>query len=500
MHARSAIRRGLSGVAAILAASAALAGTPAHAAEEPVLAVSLNDLTISADGSPGKVAFIHVFLRAVQNPVLTIDSSDLAGVATVEVPDGCSDAGTTVTCHLPSGADLRGDLPVLVHPAPGSKAGDSGSLVVRTSGDNVAPDEHSSEVTLAGDGIDLVVIDPEFHTSAHTGEALTLPIAAYNAGNRASNGIRFTLQFDHGIMPEIYDNCAYGDENNQRVAVCETDDVLAPGDVIGGDFGVSIAKDSPPEPLVDIFAQGLAEAPLPLSVTVHRQASTGRTLKLSIRSMSANALPTDVDQADNFGAQSISVVNSHHDLAAVGATASGGQGAVVKVPVAAKNLGPAALDSTRPRLPAVRTFFTVPPGTTVVAVPQGCSAVVVLGNGQTTDERGKTGEQHYACWTGPTLLLPGKSTQVTFSLRIDTVTTGATGKSSVDDTFDTGAKPYKDDNPADNTADVVINPAGGSGGGLPVTGSPTTMLATGGALVVLLGAVLLLVARRRRTA
>src|SRR5262249_30521951 len=152
----------------------------------------------------------------------------------------------------------------------------------------------------------------------------------------------------------------------------------------------------------------------------------------------------------------IKVLDSHHDLAGAGTTVSGAQGATVNVAIGAKNLGPAALDSTRANLPAVQTFFTVPPGTTAVTAPQICFSVVDLGNGQTTEERGKPGGHYYHCWPGPTLLVPGKSALATFALRIDSVTTSTTGKSSVDDTFE-APKVYQDDNAADNTADVVVN-------------------------------------------
>ena len=101
---------------------------------------------------------------------------------------------------------------------------------------------------------------------------------------------------------------------------------------------------------------------------------------------------------------------------------------------------------------------------------------------------------------------------MTFSLKILKVTTGAKGTVSLNDKFADPAV-YPDDNAADNSADVIINPGDGAGGnssggnssggnssgggGLPVTGAATGAIAAAGVLVLVLGLVLVLLGRRR---
>src|SRR2546421_2612093 len=83
-----------------LATAAALAGAQAASADtEPSFFAGFNgDITIGVDPSPGKAVPLYGQMIGVQNPSIAIDTSGLAGVATVDTPDGCTASGTTVTC------------------------------------------------------------------------------------------------------------------------------------------------------------------------------------------------------------------------------------------------------------------------------------------------------------------------------------------------------------------------------------------------------------------
>jgi LPXTG-motif cell wall-anchored protein len=91
---------------------------------------------------------------------------------------------------------------------------------------------------------------------------------------------------------------------------------------------------------------------------------------------------------------------------------------------------------------------------------------------------------------------------VDFGLRIDEVVPDATGTISLDVVTRWGNDPKK----GNNTAKLIVNPAGGTdatppaddGGSLPITGAPTAPLVGVGA-ALLVGGAGLLVVRRRRT-
>jgi hypothetical protein len=89
---------------------------------------------------------------------------------------------------------------------------------------------------------------------------------------------------------------------------------------------------------------------------------------------------------------------------------------------------------------------------------------------------------------------------------------GAAGTGKVTARIETGEDGVfgADQNLANNTADLLINPpggvgggsaggTGGAGGGLPITGPGATLAAGAGVILLLAGAAAFTVARRRRT-
>ncbi|MGI5246462.1 LPXTG cell wall anchor domain-containing protein [Dactylosporangium sp. CA-139066] len=140
--------------------------------------------------------------------------------------------------------------------------------------------------------------------------------------------------------------------------------------------------------------------------------------------------------------------------------------------------------------------FVVPDGTDVVNVPSNCSAMWHESDGDHA-QQGLAGKRFYECYNYDPLFLPGKTSQPEFGLKITEVIAHATGTVSFNNPFRNPAE-LEDDNPANDIAEVVINPNGGGGGSLPVTGTQTAAVAGAGAALLVGGAVIFMMARRRR--
>jgi hypothetical protein len=495
--AASAAARMLRAAGAVFIAASllAVAAPAAHADDTSPTFTTLfkGDVVLGVTPAPGKAVPIFLYLRGVVNPRLTIDVSGLAGVATVDTPADCT-AGTTIICALPSMVDHTWDpFPITLHPVPGAPVGASGMLEVTASGDNVADDQSTAQVTLA-DGVDLVMTADYPVLNVQTEKRLTVPVTVANAGTKSAVGIELLFIFDPGVMPNGYTNCEYADVDRLHLVLCDFPDIVAPGKAFAllDGFGATPLASAAKSQRIDIFAQAADEASVaPSSVKLSAKPHSTKTLRLAA---AAADVPEDIDALDNFAEQDVVVTNSHGDVAAVGATASGALNSVVQVTLGVKNLGPAALDMVRNQEPAVFFVFVVPPGTAAVAVPKSCFGVDSNGS----EHPGGTGAARYLCHSAE-FVAAGESVLVTFSLKITSVIPNAAGKATLDGDL-LPSPVYHDDNLADNTAAVVINPStggSGGGGGLPVTGIRTGLIVAGGGLLLLAGAALIALTRRR---
>jgi hypothetical protein len=502
------------GVATLGAALATALATPAQADDTPTLDGFISPTTVGILPSPGKAVLIALQGQNAQNPRLTIDVSGLTAVATVDTPTGCSRAGDTIGCAVEVSLQSFTLVPLVVHATKQTKAGDKGTVSIQTSADNVRTETNSAPVTF-GDGIDLAIdrdgVDARIG-GKHPGDAVATPIHFSNLGSRTVNGVELTLGSDHGLSLDTFDNCRYTEVGH--IAVCDFPDAtLNPGDaasietpdqngqLVDG-FGVHVTLDSSPSPTVTYDVQGLADSSPTAKMSLGRRASTGHRLRLVVRHAARAATPPqDIDTEDNSGGLTVLVVGSHFDATALGTGATGKVGEVVTVTVGARDLGPAVLDGGRGGDPSIGLTFAVPPHTQVVSAPDACR---LMGGGS-----GGNNASTYLC-TRFQILNVNESWTERFTLRITSVVPDDAGTVTLKSLSDGPTiDDIRDDNTANNTAKVLINPTappspsvspgtGGQGGGLPVTGTRTGIIAGVGGLAMVVGLVLTIAARRRR--
>ena len=134
----------------------------------------------------------------------------------------------------------------------------------------------------------------------------------------------------------------------------------------------------------------------------------------------------------------------------------------------------------------------------MIGVGEGCVAQWKEADGDTGYES-VPGKRFYRCGNDVQLFKPGASYTTTFQLKITQVIANATGNVSFTNPFADPVDLPSDANPGNDVSEVVINPhAGGSNGGLPLTGTQTGLVATIGAALLAGGVVLFMMARRRR--
>ncbi|NJC68710.1 LPXTG cell wall anchor domain-containing protein [Planosporangium thailandense] len=502
-----AARIGVSAAAAVALGAAAL---PAHAdvTEPPSASASLDtNLTIGGPGSHGKAVPVYVDATRATGLKVTFDVSGLAGVATVTFPDNCKAAGPVETCTFANAAELHEIMPLVLRPAAGAKAGDSGKISLTTSADGLTAYTSTSTVTLA-DGVDMVMLSGRVKTgTAKPHDKVGVPVSFMNAGNQPADGYQITLFFDHGLVPDTYTNCKYGEDHTTHVVVCTfTDpaDAMAPGDAVQmDDFGATVSGDAFGAEATDFRVDGLTTANAARAGLTLSARAGGRTLHVKrIASPRATVKAAEIYDNDNWGFADWDVANTN-DVGAIGATASGQVGDVVSVTVGLKNNGPGSLDSTRAAEPALAFVFEVPPGTQVTSAPQTCASVTDDA-GTPREQPGQPGGAYYRCRSG-NFMAAGATLSATFKLKITKVSPDASGTVGLANPYVSSVPGWiHDANPANDQARVVINPtSGGSGGGsgsgtLPITGAQTGLLVAGGVVLLGGGGAMYLFARRRR--
>jgi LPXTG-motif cell wall-anchored protein len=499
-------RFGLCATGALLGA-ATLPAT-AGAAVAPGVEMSVSNTVVTPD-SPGKYQGVALTNNGQDEVLLnhvtvTVDTAGLASVATITSADSwakCTTAGTVLTCEVaeyhvdPIGAPET-VVGLDVKPVTGVKLGAVGTFKATLAADGLAPMVKTAKVTIA-EGVDLTAGE-DLAVAAAPGGKVALPFSVRNSGGTVAHGA--VLSFTKPAVAEFgakYRNCRYTD----WWVLCTFDSDLAAGKeyTLAKPQAFKLRADSPAPRTFNGFYQWATPADAEVDWLdefrkLNPVRGNGGELRLVEQApkLRANA-QTDTNDLDNAAGFTVDVTGENvGDDAAVGATVKGTVGSTVPVTIGLKNLGPARIGLFDGVADAVTV--TVPKGTTAVSVPNSCLPMV---NGEPDGANpGKPGAAVYQCFTDDTNVIEvGQAYTWQLGLRID-VAGETVGTVSVD--------PREHANRDNDTAKLIVNPAGGTGGGtgdggLPVTGSNAALLGSAGAAMVLLGAFGYAVARRRRT-
>lgn len=514
---------GLRAALAVLLIAAATAlglGQPARAEAAPTLTLTLLEVRSFAPGESSEVFGTfdigdHPGEFRLDDVVLTIDVSDLDGMATIPV-DGfdqpCDTDGDTVTCFK-DGRDLvlrdgtwRGTLFLLTGQQPGAAGATAQLPITATTG--TAGSASATATLTKAEAVDLAVAGPrEFEETAELGGQVTVPIGVKNAGDIAVDGLVLWWEGGSGThFEDTFRNCGFV----SSFVVCRFDVKVAPG------ASYRLSEEFPIDVSSDQAAPGHARAHFQWS-TIDKfdtDIQPGRPADREPGSLpavtlvdprtgeAAPASPTagDVPQHDlsedgnDFGTVYVTVTGDNpRDLAAVGATLTGEVGTTHELTVGLRNVGRVPLEDPDSDSPWRIAKITLPQGVTAATVPEACV----------------TYQGSYFC-EADSPFEPGTKQLWTFQVTIAEKVDNAVGYVKL-----TGDAAMDDQNPKNDTAKILVNPTaspspsggtpstspgGGGGGGLPTAGASLTWPSTGGVLAVILGLALYLLARRRTNA
>ncbi|MGA5454575.1 hypothetical protein ACPCVO_49280 [Streptomyces umbrinus] len=443
-----------SGAAVAVAAGLLTVGlaTPAFADDDPPQTDQLwinepyeQTLPLATDGGQPQARTLGVGLYhdnenfTVTDGRLTVDVSDLAGVAEVTWPDNCTPSGTSAVCDIPVvpaiGGDYEDQVFLTVRAADGAEIGAQGRITYEATatggpeGTLSAPHDSFATTLTVGAGPDLAIDPVADIEDGQPGDDRTIPFKVTNLGNESANGFTVKLYASYGLTDLTrYDACTYttttgNDYAPSNKALCTFDQVLAPGDTF--------------------------ELPEPLTVRLAPHALNER-LDIDVE---PGGGAQDLDSENDYTVLQIGADNTA-DFSVTGDTISGAAGETTAAELTFKNNGPAWFGNLGSGDPVATVRLIVPEGTKVTGVPSGCSPRTLAGGYY----ENRTGAPRYDCSLRYWVL---EDTQRTFafSVRVDTVVPGATGAVSIHPPFgEFGEYPFDfDPDLTNNTAVLAVN-------------------------------------------
>jgi hypothetical protein len=500
---------------AVATAAAVTFAAPAYAAA-PTVSMLVPDVTVAAGGATQVSPLMWADREiSVNNPKETFELSGVDGLAFAdqeEFSDCVADGPQKLTCSLPFEIDLSTELttgwftPGIT--ASESALGKSGKITTTFTGDGISAVTRTADVTVA-EGVDLVA-GKEMELSAKPGANFTTKFQVTNNTDKVVHGAAVDFSTDYAFAaPKQFSNCFYLAD---RVNACTFDQDLQPGATYEITVPYQLRKDmaAPGQAFGEVewltagdyddFVKYLADRGLKGFGDPGKGDALAMTQKSSIAALSKQ---TDTSPDDNWQNVTVkSIGKQGTDFVAVGATAKGAKGDTVTLPVGARNAGPATLDRSRSGEPAVAVIVTIPTGTAVTTVPDGCS--------KATDGSQQTNPKavQYACYSNS--LFPATTTVLwRFGVKLAKDVTNAQGLVEVNPPCECD-RFSADLNKKNDTAKIVINPVaggggdggsgnGGQGGSLPITGPQSGLLGGAAAVLIAAGVVGFVLARRRRT-
>ncbi|WP_138896045.1 peptidase [Streptomyces chryseus] len=300
-------------------------------------------------------------------------------------------------------------------------------------------------------------------TGVKPGSSPEIPLSLKNRGTERAERVWLYLHGSAGLdFAKQHSNCTYAESGGYDEmpdaydAICAVDQALEPGVVYVPEKA----------PRYNVQKRALYER---LGVSVHLEnpgwsdpdgtgdevQGTGPALKLVERKT-----PVPGSDEDYSGASTRALVTADNtaDFSLTGGELKGKAGETISAAFQFANKGPAWVDMNRVVSTATLTIkVRIPAGTTVTEAPRSC-------------EKETAGE--YTCVNQMGWVSEWSKWPYRFRLKIDKVVPGATGTAS----FVKAETPF-DSNPANNTAEIVLNAASGTssgGSGSSTTGGSST--------------------------
>ncbi|MGH3647357.1 MAG: hypothetical protein ACRDTM_09295 [Micromonosporaceae bacterium] len=444
------------------------------------LAVRIATDKVAVD-SAGKVMRVDVLNSgpdAARDVTLTLDLSGLGDNVELGVHEdpACEQSGKTIVCgyeEIRAGANRVAAFKI--KPKSGAEPGAAGTVKATVAAKQVKDADTGNNtdtvtIQIVDSAVDLVAAAEDIGP-VKPGKSAQLKWAFGNFGDTAAKGIsiKFSLPA-YATFVETYSDCTTS--RNRRELVCTAEDVVVePGVVISWNG----------EGVRPLHVKVAADAPGPISLgqgsfvsaalgEVEPQPVSGAGARMMAAESGTRSAP-DVDGDDNSASFAVLTKENPADLAVSVPAASGQVGDTVKVTVTVKNNGPADANG-------FTATIALPTGTKLAEVPQAC----------THDKEAAT----LSCQAGNSLDT-GKTAKQDLMLKI-------ASRDLENGSVRVATNKIPDHKPGNNKTEIAVSiGTGGSGGGLPVTGTSLTAVIGGGAAAVLLGVVLYAFARRRRT-
>jgi hypothetical protein len=518
------------GAIALLAATALITPTAAYAAEPlPDLALSFSSDPVAQVDNSGATVSVYVYNNGgapASAVTLTLDLSKLSTDVVATAPDwndACALDGTKVTCTvggLESG-QIEDVSALTLASRPGAAVGPAGEITVTIDGAeddaNPADDTATFPVTVIASGPDLIVVADDLNTAKNPvgpGDKVPFHGAVGNEGDSVATGATITIGLVTGAtFVERYSDCTYEDYYPNDIGgayvygpsqvTCPLPE-LAPGEGLllfdpeSGEsaFTVTFGRNlpGPAENYGNLEARLADEART--AKGLKKTAGNGPSFAAEVKKLRAKTQASksalakqksvlgELDDFDNYASFRFWSKKNTLDVRVSAKPISGKVGETVNLPYEIVNEGPS--DGGGPS-----AVITAPSGT--VLLPADWCWTDGTEQQQLPESkklRCNFESEYPAVASGygrlkPTLRLKIKSTPGTDgTIHAESCCVGST-----------------ESNPSNNTVSIVFSAeagSGGSGGGLPVTGSPIVLTAGIGGAVVVLGIVLMLVFRRRR--
>ncbi|MFG2629197.1 hypothetical protein [Streptomyces sp. NPDC048473] len=358
---------------------------------------------------------------------LTVDASELAGVAEVSWPSTCAPASDALTaiCDFGSldGAPYVSVARIGLRATAGAPADATGTLHFTAAADSsfgpLTGYPTDTQIRL-GDGPDLGVSQLPYRTDVKPGTDLAQPIRLTNHGNRTADRTLLTLFASHGLeFSQRFGNCTYLDgdpvtNKSGATAVCVLDEPVAPGQVY--DLSAAGAVRATNAALYERFDYSVDQ----FSEEAYEQALSGRPFVQGTGSdLTATPVPAatertaavaepDLNLGDNYRSTQITATNKADLIALASDITSAAPGDTVTARIGVKNRGPAWVASLGAGASVATLDVRIPEGATVTGKPSACY---------------ETGTNRYTCRT-PILLWEQARSTFDFTLHVDRLVEG----------------------------------------------------------------------------